>query len=125
MPDSAQAHAPQALDPAPSPRASPTKRIFISTGEASGDLHGSLLIKALQQHAAVANITLEIAALGGERMAATGVNMLGDTEAIGSVGLLESVPFIWPTYKVKQIAKRWLKQHPPDLIVMIDYFAPN
>ncbi|NEQ97844.1 MAG: lipid-A-disaccharide synthase, partial [Cyanothece sp. SIO2G6] len=102
-----------------------TKRIFISTGEVSGDLHGSLLITALQQQAETRNVTLDIAALGGERMAATGVKMLGDTETIGSVGLLESVPFIWPTFKVQQIAKQWLKQHPPDLVVMIDYFTPN
>ena len=101
------------------------KRIFISTGEVSGDLHGSLLIEALQRQARKANITLDIAALGGERMAATGVKMLGATQSIGSVGLMESLPFIWPTLKVQQIAKRWLKHNPPDLIVMIDYFAPN
>ncbi|NET51874.1 MAG: lipid-A-disaccharide synthase [Merismopedia sp. SIO2A8] len=103
----------------------PAKRIFISTGEVSGDLHGSLLIDALQKRAANTNITLDIAALGGERMAATGVNMLGKTDAIGSIGLLEALPFIWSTYRVQQLAKRWLVDHPPDLIIMIDYLAPN
>ncbi|MGK7888301.1 MAG: lipid-A-disaccharide synthase [Leptolyngbyaceae cyanobacterium] len=107
------------------PSSPQSKRIFISTGEVSGDLHGSLLIEALRRQAEAANITLDIAALGGDRMAATGVKMLGDTEAIGSVGLLESVPFIWPTFKVQQLAKRWLQDHPPDLVVMIDYFTPN
>lgn len=101
------------------------KRIFISTGEVSGDLHGALLIEALRKQAQPMGIDLEIMALGGDRMTATGVTMLGDTQSIGSVGLLESVPFILPTLNVQAMAKRWLKDHPPDLIVMIDYLAPN
>ena len=101
------------------------KRIFISTGEVSGDLHGALLIEALEKKAQALELDLEIMALGGDRMAATGVKMLGQTQSIGSVGLLESVPFIWPTIKVQNMAKRWLTDHPPDLIVMIDYLAPN
>lgn len=101
------------------------KRIFISTGEVSGDLHGSLLIQALKRNALALDLELEIMALGGDRMTATGVKMLGQTQSIGSVGVLESVPFIWPTFKVQSMAKRWLTDHPPDLIVMIDYLAPN
>jgi lipid-A-disaccharide synthase len=40
-------------------------RIFISTGEVSGDLQGSLLIEALHQVAAERQIDLEVYALGG------------------------------------------------------------
>jgi len=35
------------------------KKIFISTGEVSGDLHGSLLTKALLQEAKKQSINLE------------------------------------------------------------------
>lgn len=109
-----------------SPSGSPTKkRIFISTGEVSGDLHGALLIEALRRNSHEWGMDLDIVALGGDRMTATGATMLGTTQSIGSVGLLESVPFIWPTLKVQNIAKQWLTQNPPDLIVMIDYLAPN
>jgi lipid-A-disaccharide synthase len=41
------------FDPSPSaPLASPSIRLFISTGEVSGDLQGSLLVQALQRQAA-------------------------------------------------------------------------
>ena len=41
------------------------KKIFISTGEVSGDLHGSLLSKALLDEAKKKSIDLEICGLGG------------------------------------------------------------
>ena len=44
------------------------KKIFISTGEVSGDLHGSLLSKALFDEAKKKSIDLEICGLGGDRM---------------------------------------------------------
>ena len=44
------------------------KKIFISTGEVSGDLHGSLLSKALLDEAKKKSIDLEICGLGGERI---------------------------------------------------------
>ena len=44
------------------------KKIFISTGEVSGDLHGSFLSKALLEEAKKKSIDLEICGLGGERM---------------------------------------------------------
>jgi lipid-A-disaccharide synthase len=100
-------------------------RIFISTGEVSGDLQGALLIEALKQRAALGKIELEILALGGERMAAAGAHLLADTSAIGSIGLFESLPHIRSTQIIQQQVKRYLSQHPPDLMVMIDYFAPN
>ncbi|MBD2577832.1 lipid-A-disaccharide synthase [Oscillatoria sp. FACHB-1406] len=100
-------------------------RIFISTGEVSGDLQGGLLVEALYRQAAAAGIPLEIVALGGDRMAAAGAELLGNTKGIGSVGLLEAIPFILPTLQVQKAAKQYLKNNPPDLIVLIDYAGPN
>lgn len=42
-------------------------RLFISTGEVSGDLQGGLLVKALFQQAEKLNIPLEIEGLGGKK----------------------------------------------------------
>lgn len=95
--------------------------IFISTGEVSGDLQGSLLIAALKR----LDQNLEIVALGGDRMAAAGATLLGNTSQIGSVGLLEAVPFIWPTFLLQRRAKEYLRQNPPDILVLIDYAGPN
>src|SRR4028118_265687 len=101
------------------------KTIFISTGEVSGDLQGALLIDALKRQAEAAGLDLEIVALGGEKMAKAGATLLGNTTGIGSVGLLESLPFVMPTLEIQRRAKQYLRQHPPDLVVLIDYMGPN
>jgi lipid-A-disaccharide synthase len=101
------------------------KTVFISTGEVSGDLQGALLIQALKRQAKVTGIELEIVALGGDKMLAAGATLLGNTAGIGSVGLLEPLPFILPTLQIQRRAKQYLRQHPPDLVVLIDYMGPN
>ncbi len=100
-------------------------RLFISTGEVSGDLQGALLIAALQRQAAEQGITLEILGLGGDRMAAAGAYLLSNTGSIGSVGLIEALRFIWPTLQLQRRTYRYLRQHPPDLVVLIDYLSGN
>ncbi len=100
-------------------------RIFISTGEVSGDLQGSLLITALKNQAASSGLELEIVALGGDKMAAAGATLIGNTTSIGSVGILEALPFILPTLKIQRQAIAFLKENPPDLVVFIDYMGGN
>ncbi len=102
-----------------------TGRIFISTGEVSGDLQGSLLIAALNRQAAQQDLSIEILALGGDRMARAGATLLGHTSAIGSVGLVESLPYIIPTVKLQRRVRQAMRSHPPDLVIMIDYVSPN
>ena len=100
-------------------------RLFISTGEVSGDLQGGLLVKALFRQAEKLHIPLEIEGLGGKRMAEAGAKLIADTTGIGSVGLWESVPFIIPTLQVQNKAKKYLQTNLPDAIVLIDYVGPN
>lgn len=100
-------------------------RIFISTGEVSGDLQGALLIQALKQQAQRQGKELEITALGGDRMANAGATLLAHTSEIGSMGILESLPFVFPTLRIQNRAKAYMKQHPPDVVVLIDYMGPN
>ena len=54
-------------------------RLLISTGEVSGDLQGSLLIRALREEAERRQLPLELLALGGNRMEAAGAELLADT----------------------------------------------
>lgn len=100
-------------------------RIFISTGEVSGDLQGALLVTALLHQAAQFGWDLEITALGGDRMAQAGATLLGQTSSIGSVGVWEALPHILPTLQLQRRAKQYLQDHPPDLVVLIDYMGPN
>ena len=100
-------------------------KIFISTGEVSGDLQGAMLVKALYKTAADRHLDLEIAGLGGDRMKEAGANILADTAAIGSMGFIEAIPFILPTIKIQNLTKKYLKKNSPDILVLIDYPAAN
>lgn len=100
-------------------------RIFISTGEVSGDLQGSILVTALLKQAAAKGINLEITALGGDLMEQAGAELIGNTTQIGSIGFLEAIPLILPTLKLQRFAKKYLRNNNPDAVVLIDYAAPN
>jgi lipid-A-disaccharide synthase len=102
-----------------------TYNIFISTGEVSGDFQGAALAQALYREAQAQNIPISISGMGGEKMAAQGVNLLGNTAGIGSIGLLEAVPFILPSFFLQQKVKGMLKQKPPHIAILIDYVTPN
>ncbi len=101
------------------------RRIFISTGEVSGDLQGAPLVTALLDQAQTQGIDLEIVALGGDRMAQAGAQLLGDTRTISSIGLIEAIPQILPTLKLQHQAQKILTAHPPDLVILIDYIGAN
>ncbi|CCQ61482.1 lipid-A-disaccharide synthase [Crocosphaera watsonii WH 8501] len=100
-------------------------QIFISTGEVSGDLQGSMLVEALYRQAEQQNIPLEILALGGDRMAAAGAKLLGNTASIGSIGIVEALPFIIPTWLMQRRVKTYLRDNPPDVLILLDYMGPN
>jgi len=100
-------------------------RLLVSTGEVSGDLQGSLLIKALHLEAHRRHIPLQVVALGGRRMQAAGAELLADTATMGAIGLWEVLPFVLPTLKLQRVLRRWLVETPPDGVVLIDYMGAN
>jgi lipid-A-disaccharide synthase len=100
-------------------------RLLVSTGEVSGDLQGSLLIAALHREAARRGLELEVVALGGCRMREAGARLLADTANLGAIGLWEAVPLILPTLRLQARLRLWLREHPPDGVVLIDYMGAN
>ena len=100
-------------------------RLLVSTGEVSGDLQGSLLVKALHEEARRRQLDLEIVALGGERMEREGASLLANTTRMGAIGLLEAIPFVLPTLRLQRRLKHWFRRDPPDGVVLIDYMGPN
>jgi lipid-A-disaccharide synthase len=100
-------------------------KIFISTGEVSGDLQGSMLVKALYGAATKRQLDLEIIGLGGDRMEEAGAKILADTATIGSMGFVEAIPFILPTIKIQKLTKKYIQENVPDVLVLIDYPAAN
>ena len=101
------------------------RKIFISTGEVSGDLHGSLLANALFNEAKKKSIDLEISGLGGARMKKEGVQILQDTTSISAIGIWEALPLILPTIRIQRRFYKLLKKYPPDCLILIDYMGPN
>ena len=101
------------------------KKIFISTGEVSGDLHGSLLANALFYEAKKRSIGLEIYGLGGERMKKEGVQILQDTTSISAIGIWEALPLIIPTIQIQKKFYNSLRYLSPNCLVLIDYMGPN
>ena len=100
-------------------------RLLISTGEVSGDLQGSLLIRSLWAEAERRGVELELLALGGPRMAAAGAELIADTAPMGAIGLWEAVPLILPTLKLQAQVDALLEERPPDGAVLIDYVGAN
>ncbi len=100
-------------------------RLLISTGEVSGDLQGSFLVKSLFEEAKRRSIHLEIYALGGDRMRKAGAKLIANTSSIGAIGFLEAIPFILPTLRVQSKLNKLLKKYPLDGVVLIDYMGPN
>ena len=100
-------------------------KLLISTGEVSGDLQGSLLIKALKANAEKRKIKLDIIALGGERMRDAGAELISNTSSIGAIGFLEAIPYVLPTLNAQSKIDNYLNCSPPDAVVLIDYMGPN
>ncbi|MEA5466451.1 lipid-A-disaccharide synthase [Leptothoe sp. PORK10 BA2] len=108
----------------PHPPARPL-RIFIHTGEVSGDLQGGLLVDALERQSLERGQSVEITAMGGERMAAAGAKLIGDTVSVSSIGLFEALPHALAALKLNRRAQQHLKDVPPDVVILIDYMGPN
>jgi lipid-A-disaccharide synthase len=100
-------------------------RLLVSTGEVSGDLQGSLLIRALHAEARRRELPLQVVALGGDRMRQAGAELLADTSRLGAIGLWEALPMVLPTLRLQRRLRQWLLKHPLDGVVLIDYMGAN
>lgn len=90
--------------------------IFISAGEASGELYGALLVRALRE---TAGEPLRVAGMGGERMRAEGVELLG--EVTGAFGLGEAISSIRSLRRTFRKVSAYLSEKRPAVVVLIDF----
>jgi lipid-A-disaccharide synthase len=93
------------------------KNILIVTGEASGDLHGSNLVKELL----AIDPSLRVYGVGGKKMRDVGIEIIfdaGDLAVVGISEVLRKAPTIFKAYNK---LKRTLDSEKPDLVVLIDY----
>lgn len=103
----------------------PSFKIFIHTGEVSGDLQGSLLIRALYRQAAQRQINLSVIGVGGQQMEKAGATILINTVKLSAIGLLEAVPYYLAGRGMQKQVNQYLLDNPPDLMILLDYMGPN
>ena len=92
-----------------------TPRIFIVTGEASGDLHGANLAKALYS----LNPQLHIDGVGGQKMLAEGVRLIPGVERVDAIGV-PGLKQLSRGIRTLQFLKKLMKQEYYNAIVFID-----
>jgi lipid-A-disaccharide synthase len=93
------------------------KRVFIIAGEASGDVHGANLVKAM----AAADSSLSFRGVGGRALREAGVQLLWDAAEIAVVGLLEVVRHLLTIAKAFRLTINTLRAWQPHLLILIDY----
>ncbi len=86
-------------------------------GEASADLHGSNLVKAMK--ASCPGVTF--CGIGGANMKQAGVKILVSSSDMAVVGLTEVVQRLHTIFRAANKLKATLKAHHPDLLILIDY----
>lgn len=96
----------------------PKKTIFLIAGEASGDLHGSLLVKELKK----LDGEYEFYGLGGKAMEREGVRIFFDLPSIAALGLGDVLKQYFLFRKIfYQTLDHVFNEIKPDCIILIDY----
>jgi len=90
---------------------------MIVAGEASGDLHGSNLVK----EALRINPGFSFFGMGGPKMREAGVTTLVDSSDMAVVGLIEVIAHLPVIYRAFSTLKKILRTEPPNLLILIDY----
>lgn len=101
-----------------------TKKIFISAGEASGEHYGALLIAALKSRLTTEDRKTEgteFFGMGGERMAAAGLDRVVRSEEMAVMGITEVVRHLPRIYRGFRKLKRAIQERRPDVAVLIDF----
>jgi len=91
-------------------------RIGIVAGEASGDVLGAALIRALRRE--IPN--LEIEGIGGPRMQQEGCRSLFPMEMLSIIGITELLGSLWSILSMRRKLFRHFRLNPPDLFIGID-----
>lgn len=99
-----------------------TKRLFIITGELSGDKHASLVVKNLLEN----RNDIEIEAIGGENLKKLGVKLFVDHSKahMSAMGLTPKILFDHITLG-KRVVDYLKNEYKPDLVLLIDYGGFN
>ncbi|MEX0275108.1 MAG: lipid-A-disaccharide synthase [Flavobacteriaceae bacterium] len=96
-------------------------KYYLIAGEASGDLHGSNLIKALKTQDTEANIRC----WGGDRMQNAGGTLAKHYKEMAFMGFWEVIQNLGTIKKNISFCKRDIAEFSPDVIIFIDFSGFN
>ena len=92
-------------------------KYFIISGEASGDLHGAGLVRAI--HETDSDATIE--AWGGDKMESAGATILKHYKELAFMGFVEVVKNLGTILSNLRLAKRQILDFQPDALILVDY----
>ena len=92
-------------------------KYYIIAGEASGDLHGSNLMKALYEK----DPTAEIRFWGGDLMQNVGGTLVKHYRELAFMGFIEVIMNLKTILNNIKICKKDIEAFKPDAIIFIDY----
>jgi lipid-A-disaccharide synthase len=92
-------------------------RVLMIAGEASGDLHGSAVVRALK----VLSPSVDVAGVGGDRMRREGMELVRDIADLGFMGFVEVLRNLGTIRDLKRMLIGELERRRPDVVVLIDY----
>ena len=92
-------------------------KYYLIAGEASGDLHGSNLIKEIQKLDGLANIRC----WGGDKMAATGATVVKHYKDLAFMGFAEVIKNLPAIIRNLSFCKNDILAFNPDVVIFIDY----
>ena len=92
-------------------------KYYIIAGEASGDLHGSNLVKEIKKLDAAANIR----GWGGDKMQDAGVTLAKHYRELAFMGFAEVVKNLPSILKNFSFCKKDITAFKPDVVILIDY----
>lgn len=92
-------------------------KYYLIAGEASGDLHGSNLIKELKR----LDISAKMRCWGGDKMQQAGGELVMHYRDLAFMGFWEVLKNIFTIFRNLQFCKKDIEQFKPDVLILIDY----
>jgi len=93
------------------------KKIYVISGEVSGDLHASNLIKNLKQ----LQPELVFRGMGGDKMAQEGTQIVQHIKETNFMGFLEVIKNLKTILRIMKNIKQDIQTWQPDLAILVDY----
>lgn len=92
-------------------------KLYLISGEDSGDMHGANLVKALRSKLS----DLDVRGVGGDRLIAEGMETVAHVRDINFMGFAEVVRHLGTIRKLFRTVEADIEAWKPDVVVLVDY----